>query len=144
MERWIVYAIISMFFAGFTSVIAKVGLAGITSEVGLTVRTCFVFAFVLIFAAFAINPTDVKDLSWMNVGWLALSGVTTAVSWVFYYKAIHMGEVSTVALIDKGSFLVAVLMAWLVLGERISARTALGCILILVGLWVVSRQPPRG
>ena len=140
MERWIVYAVISMLFAGFTSVIAKMGLAGISSELGLTVRTCFVFAFVLAFAAFAVPFAEVQTLSWTNVGWLALSGVTTAVSWVFYYKAIHEGEVSTVALIDKGSFLIAVLLAWLILGERISLRVALGCALILAGLLVVSRK----
>lgn len=140
MERWILYAIISMLFAGFTSVIAKMGLAGITSELGLTVRTCFVFAFVLMFAAFAVPLAEVKSLSWGNVGWLALSGITTAVSWVFYYKAIHEGEVSTVALIDKGSFLIAVLLAWLILGERISLRVLLGCLLILSGLLVVARK----
>ena len=144
MERWILYAILSMFFAGFTTVIAKMGLAGISAELGLAVRTCFVFAFVLMFAAFAVPLAEVKTLEWKNIGWLALSGTTTAFSWVFYYKAIHEGEVSTVALIDKGSFVIAVLLAWLILGERISLRVGLGCALILAGLFVVSRRPAAG
>jgi transporter family protein len=66
--------------------------------------------------------------------------VTTAASWVFYYKALKEGEVSTVALIDKGSFIVAVLLAWLILGERITLRVAAGGLLIVAGLAVVSRR----
>ena len=140
MDRWVLFAIVSMVFAGFTSVIAKLGLAGISSELGLTVRTCFVFGFVLMFAAWALAPKDVQTLTTSNVAWLALSGLTTAISWVFYYKALSEGEVSTVALIDKGSFVVAVLLAWLLLGERITPRVALGTGLILSGLLVVARK----
>jgi transporter family protein len=140
MERWVVYAMASMVFAGFTSVIAKKGLAGISGELGLAVRTCFVFGLVLLFAAWSVGSAELRSLGRNNFLWLGLSGVTTAASWVFYYKAIKAGEVSTVALIDKGSFLVAVLMAWLVLGERITGRTLLGSALILAGLIVVARR----
>jgi transporter family protein len=66
--------------------------------------------------------------------------VTTALSWVFYYKAIKAGEVSTVALIDKGSFVVAVVLAWLVLGETITPRIIAGSALILAGLAIVARK----
>ena len=140
MERWIVFAIISMLFAGFTSVIAKQGLDGITGELGLSIRTCFVFVFVLLFAAFAVPRTQLASLTSRNYFWLGLSGVTTAVSWVFYYKALKLGQVSTVALIDKGSFVVAVGLAWLFLGEAFTPRIALGCVLILSGLVVVSSK----
>jgi len=110
MERWIAYAFISMAFAGFTSVIAKLGLTGISSDLGLAIRTCFVFVFVLMFAAAVVPTAQLSSVTWQNVLWLGLSGVTTAVSWVFYYKAIKAGDVSTVALIDKGSVIVALLM----------------------------------
>ena len=140
MERWIVYAIVSMVFAGFTSVIAKKGLNGISGELGIVVRTCFVFCFVLLFGAFTVGAREAKSLTQENVLWLALSAVTTAASWIFYYKAIKEGQVSTVTLIDKGSFLVAVLMAWLVLGERVTGRVVLGSALILAGLLVVARR----
>jgi transporter family protein len=129
-----------MAFAGFTSVIAKKGLDGISGELGIAVRTCFVFAFVLVFAAFTVGVREAKALTRENVLWLALSAVTTTVSWIFYYKAIKDGRVSTVALIDKGSFLVAVLMAWLILGERVTGRVLLGSALILAGLIVVARR----
>src|ERR1051325_10085571 len=110
MERWIVYAIISMVFAGFTSVIAKQGLAGISGELGLTVRTLFVFMFVLVFVALAVSPAEVKSLQKANYLWLALSAVTTSLSWIFYYKALKAGDVATVALIDKGSVVIAILL----------------------------------
>jgi transporter family protein len=140
MERWVLYALISMAFAGFTSVIAKQGLDGISGELGLAVRTVFVAVFVLGFAAAVVPREQLGSLAGHNFLWLGLSGVTTAVSWVFYYKALKNGEVSTVALIDKGSFVVAVVLAWLVLGERITLRVGLGMGLILAGLVVVSRR----
>jgi transporter family protein len=140
MERWVIYAFVSMVFAGLTSVIAKQGLTGISGELGLAVRTCFVFVFVGIFAAFAVSRSELAGLTRSNYFWLGLSGVTTAVSWVFYYKALKLGEVSTVALIDKGSFVVAVVLAWLVLGEKVTVRTALASALVLAGLLIASRK----
>ncbi|QVL32658.1 EamA family transporter [Telmatocola sphagniphila] len=140
MERWILYAIISMIFAGFTSVIAKQGLSGIGSELGLSVRTAFVCVFVLGFAALTVSRSEFDQLTKGNYLWLGLSAATTVISWIFYYKALQLGEVSTIALIDKGSFVVAVLLAWLLLGEKITLRVAIGTALILAGLVVVSRK----
>lgn len=138
MDRWIVFAFLSMLFAGGTAVIAKLGLAGITAELGLAVRTAFVTVFVLIFAAFFVPVADVQTLTWKNWVGLGLSALTTAASWVFYYKAIHEGDVGTVAIIDKGSFLIAVVLAWLLLDERITPRVAIGSLLVLAGLVVVA------
>ena len=90
MEKWVAYAFISMFFAGFTSVIAKMGLAGISAELGLTVRTLFVCAFVLVFAAWAVPTQEVANITSRNLYWLGLSGVTTALSWIFSYKALKV------------------------------------------------------
>ena len=140
MEKWVIYAFVSMIFAGLTSVMAKQGLTGISGELGLAVRTCFVFAFVGVFAAFAVSRSELTTLTRNNYFWLGLSGVTTAVSWVFYYKALKLGEVSTVALIDKGSFVVAVLLAWFVLGEKATVRTVLASVLVLAGLIIASRK----
>ena len=74
MERWVIYAFLSMFFAGFTAVIAKQGLAGISSELGLTVRTVFVFVFVLMFAVTFVPVAEVRTLQKTNLIWLGLSG----------------------------------------------------------------------
>lgn len=140
MKSWIIYAFISMVFAGFTSVIAKLGLSGISGELGLAIRTCFVFVFVLAFAAVTVPGSQLSTLGRANYFWLGLSGVTTAVSWVFYYKAIKEGQVSTVALIDKGSMVVAILLAVFILKEQITARTLAGAALMVAGLLVIARK----
>lgn len=141
MDKWVLYAFISMFFAGFTSVIAKMGLTGITGELGLTIRTLFVCAFVLIFAAWAVPVQQLAEVSQRNLLWLGLSGITTALSWIFYYKALKIGDVATVALIDKGSVVVAMLMAWLLLREVITLRMLAGAGLIVAGLLVIAKKP---
>lgn len=140
MERWVLYAMISMLFAGFTAVVAKQGLAGISAELGLTVRTLFVCAFVLVFAALAVSPHELKSLQKVNYVWLGLSGLTTAGSWIFYYKALKVGDVATVALIDKGSVIVAILLAWWLLKEAITWRVACGALFILAGLLLISKK----
>jgi transporter family protein len=140
MDRWVWFAVASMLFAGCTSVLAKHGLAGISGELGLAVRTLFVCAFVFAFALFAVPAGEVGTLTRANVLWLALSALTTAASWVFYYKALKDGDVSTVALIDKGSFVVAVVLAWLFLGEKLTPRVLLGGALIVCGVLVVAKK----
>lgn len=139
-ERWVIFAILSTVFAGCTSVIAKQGLAGISGELGLSVRTMFVCGWVVLFAAAFVRRGELAVITGQNLFWLGLSGLTTAASWVFYYKALKEGDVSSVALIDKGSFLVTVILAWLFLGEQITGRVLLGSALILAGLLVVARR----
>lgn len=140
MERWVLYAFISMGFAGFTSVIAKMGLTGISSELGLTIRTLFVCMFVLCFATLSVSPQELAMVQRTNVFWLGLSGVTTAGSWVFYYKALKVGDVATVALIDKGSVVVAMILAAVVLKEIITLRMIAGAALIVLGLLVIAKK----
>ena len=140
MERWIWYAIISMIFAGFTSVIAKQGLAGISGELGLVVRTLFVVVFVALFAILAVPPSEVSTIKKDNLIWLGASGLTTAISWVFYYKALKIGDVATVALIDKGSVVVAILLAWWLLKEVITVRIIVGAAFIVLGLLVIAKK----
>ncbi|MBV5300233.1 MAG: EamA family transporter [Methylococcales bacterium] len=140
MDRWVIYAFISMFFAGFTSVIAKQGLVGISAELGLTIRTIFVFCFVTLFAILAVTTSELNLLRKENFIWLGLSGVTTALSWIFYYKALKLGDVATVALIDKGSVIVAIFLAWLILKEIITVRIIFGAGLMLLGLIIITKK----
>ena len=140
MDRWISWAFISMFFAGFTSVIAKQGLVGISGELGLSIRTLFVCLFVALFACYSVSWEELRAVSRVNALWLGLSGVTTTCSWVFYYKALKAGDVATVALIDKGSVVVAMFLAWLLLKEVLTLRMLVGAALIVCGLLVISRR----
>lgn len=139
MSRWVLYAFFSMFFAGFTSVIAKMGLQGISGDLGLVIRTCFVFVFVLGFGFAVVPGQDFQAVTRSNLVWLGASGATTALSWVFYYKAIKEGQVSTVALIDKGSVVVSLILAALILHEVLTPAKLLGGGLIVAGLLVIAR-----
>lgn len=140
MDKWVAYAIISMVFAGFTSVIAKIGLNGISGELGLSIRTIFVAAFVLVFASIFVPARDLILLKPANWFWLGLSGVTTSLSWIFYYKALKAGDVATVALIDKGSVVIAMILAFVLLREVITWRMVAGGALIVGGLLVIAKR----
>lgn len=140
MERWVGYAMASMCFAGLTAVLAKAGLQGISSDLALGIRTIFVAVFVLLFCAWVVDPAERAAVTWTHVGWLALSALATAGSWVFYYKALQLGDVATVALIDKGSVIVAMILAWLFLAEPITLRSASGALLIVAGLVVLMKR----
>ncbi len=137
MQNWIILALLSMFFAGLTSVIAKFGLKDISADLGLAVRTTVVFGLVILnfFAWHKIREFD--GLNWKTVGFLALSGVTTSLSWIFYYRAIKIGNVSDVALIDKGSIVITLLLSFTLLREPVTAKTVAGGILVLAGLLVL-------
>jgi bacterial/archaeal transporter family protein len=140
MQRWVLYAFFSAGFAGLTAVIAKQGLAGISAELGLTIRTLFVCFFVILFALIAVPTSEYKSLQKLNYVWLGLSGLTTAGSWIFYYKALKEGDIATVALIDKTSVIIAVLLAWWILKEAITLRIVIGAFLIIAGLLIVSKK----
>jgi bacterial/archaeal transporter family protein len=140
MQTWILYAIASMLFAGATSVIAKKGLDGIPADLGLAVRTALVFVLVSGFTLFTVPRSSLFALHRQNWLWLAASALCTAASWVCYYRAIKAGEVSTVAMIDKGSVLIAILLSAVVLREAINLRFVIGSLMVALGLWVIARR----
>jgi len=140
MKPWILHAFAAMLFAGVTAVIAKQGMVGISAELGITVRTVFVFFFIMVFVAFVVPLSEIKQLHQENLLWLALSALTTTISWIYYYKALKAGDVATVALIDKGSVLVAIILAWVFLKEVLTLRIVIGAAMIVAGLIVISRK----
>ncbi len=108
MERWILYAIISMLFAGMTSVIAKFGMKDLSSDTALAIRTCVVFTIVIANAFFLRNAyQELQHAPAKNLIFLAVSSVTTSLSWIFYYRALKEGQVSYVVSIDKASIVVS-------------------------------------
>ena len=136
MDRWVIYAGVSAVFAGVTAVLAKHGLEGIPSQLALAVRTVFLLGMTLAVAWVTVPLAEWGQITWHNHLWLGISAATTTASWVFYYLALKGGDVGTVALIDKGSFVVAVLMGWVVLREEFSWRVAAGAAIILAGVIV--------
>ena len=138
MQTWLLYALISMFFAGLTAVIAKSGMSELSSDVALSVRTSVVFVIVFINALLFQNIRTVSDASWKSLMFLCISGVTTSFSWIFYYKAIKIGNVSEVALIDKGSIVITLLLSFWILKEPFTVKTLLGAGLIVSGIGVLT------
>jgi bacterial/archaeal transporter family protein len=138
MQTWLSYALTSMFFAGLTAVIAKSGMKELSSDVALSVRTAVVFVIVLLNAVMFQNLKTVSDASWKSLMFLCISGVTTSFSWIFYYKAIKIGNVSEVALIDKGSIVITLLLSFWILKEPFTMKTLLGAGLIVSGIAVLT------
>ena len=137
MQKWVLFALLSMLFAGVTSVIAKLGLKNVSADAGLAVRTVTVFALVWLNAIAFRHTNELSKLTSSDLAFLTLSGLTTSLSWIFYYKAIKIGPVSQVALIDKASILITLLLSFTVLQEPVTAKTLLGAALLLAGLLVL-------
>lgn len=138
MQNWLLFALLSMLFAGLTSVIAKFGLKDISADLGLVVRTTVVFALVLLNFLAWQKVKEVSALTWQTIGFLAISGITTTLSWIFYYKAIKIGNVSDVALIDKGSIVITLLLSFTLLREPVTPKIIFGGLLVVAGLVVLA------
>lgn len=142
MEKWKIYAFAAALFAGLTSVVAKAGLRNLSADLGLAVRSVFVCAFVLanllLWSSAGASATAVRAAGGRTVALLALSALTTTLSWVCYYRAMKEGTVSFVSLVDKGSILVTLALSVMLLGEPFTWRVALGAALIVCGLLVLA------
>ncbi|PKP15839.1 MAG: hypothetical protein CVU07_08815, partial [Bacteroidetes bacterium HGW-Bacteroidetes-23] len=117
MKQYQIFALISMVFAGLTSVVAKAGLKNVVADTGLAIRTSFVFVFIWLNIIVFNSYKDFSNLTKKDVLLLGVSAVTTAISWIFYYRAIKIGTVSEVALIDKGSIIITLLLSFIFLNE---------------------------
>ncbi len=141
METWKLQAVLAAVFAGLTSVLAKSGMATLGPDVSLAVRTCVVFTLVV---GNALIVTGAKPLAALHAAsprdlvLLTLSGVTTTLSWIFYYRAMKTGTVTFVALVDKGSIVITLLLSFFILREHFSAQTLGGAALILTGIVVLN------
>jgi bacterial/archaeal transporter family protein len=138
MEKWKIFALISMLFAGLTSVIAKFGMKNLSSDVALSIRTMVVFSIVMV-NAFLLNNamSEIKQAPKSNLIFLAISGITTSLSWIFYYRAMKEGQVSYVASIDKASIVVTLLLSFIILKEPITTKILIGAAFILIGMVVL-------
>ena len=139
MEKWKIYAFAAALFAGLTSVIAKAGLRTLSADLGLAVRAVFVCAFVLINLGIwsSGHAAALRAAGSKTIALLALSALTTTLSWVCYYRAMKDGTVSFVSLVDKGSIVVTLALSVLLLGEPLTWRMAGGAVMIIGGLLVL-------
>lgn len=134
----IAYALAAAVFAALTSVLAKVGIEGVESNLATAIRTMFVLAMAWAIVAGKGKLGLVEDANHRELAFLATSGLATGASWLCYYYAIQMGQVSVVVQVDKLSLLVSIAFAAIVFGERLSRRGGFGLALIVVGTALVA------
>ncbi|HIU48408.1 MAG TPA: EamA family transporter [Candidatus Avimonoglobus intestinipullorum] len=129
---WIVYAVLSAVFAAATSILAKLGLNGVNSNLATAIRTVVILLMAWGIVFYTGRQTELAALSRKNWVFLIASGVATGLSWLFYFKALQMGDASKVAPIDKCSIVFTLLMAYFILHEEIKIRgwIGLGCITV--------------
>jgi transporter family protein len=131
--NWAVYAGLSALFAGLTAVLAKMGVANVSSNLATFIRTCVILVFAFAIVLVQGEMKNMGTLSSRNWTFLVFSGIATGLSWLFYFAALKSGPVSHVAPIDKLSFVIAMLLGVLVLQEKVTKLTWLGAGFILVG-----------
>lgn len=127
---WFVFALLSAVFAALTSILAKVGIEGVNSNLATAIRTVvvLVMAWGMVFVTNTQGGlTDISRKSWL---FLILSGLATGASWLCYYRALQIGEASKVVPIDKLSVVITLVLAFVFLHERFTPKSLIGCLLI--------------
>lgn len=134
---WFIFALLSAIFAALTSILAKVGINGVSSNLATAIRTVVVvvMAWGMVFLTNTQSGiTDISKKSWI---FLILSGLATGASWLCYYKALQIGEASKVVPVDKLSVIITLVLAFVFLHESFTLKSLIGCILIGIGTLVM-------
>ena len=134
---WFVFALLSAVFAALTSILAKIGIEGVSSNLATAIRTVVVvfMSWGMVFLTHAQNGiADISKRSWL---FLILSGLATGASWLCYYKALQMGEASKVVPIDMLSVVITLVLAFVFLHEQFTVKSLIGCILIGIGTLIM-------
>lgn len=134
---WMIFAVLSAVFAALTSILAKLGIEGVNSNLATAIRTIVVviMAWGMVFLTHAQNGlAEISKKSWI---FLILSGLATGASWLCYYKALQMGDASKVVPIDKMSVVITLILAFVFLHEQFTAKSLIGCILIGAGTLIM-------
>ena len=134
---WMIFAVLSAVFAAVTSILAKIGIEGVNSNLATAIRTIVVviMAWGMVFLTHAQNGlAEISKKSWI---FLILSGLATGASWLCYYKALQMGDASKVVPIDKLSVVKTLILALVFLHEQFTAKSLIGCILIGAGTLIM-------
>ena len=134
---WAIFAILSAIFAALTSILAKIGIEGVNSNLATAVRTVVIVFMAWLMVFITGNQNGIMDISKKSWLFLILSGLATGASWLCYYKALQLGEASKVVPIDKLSIVITIILAFVFLGEQITIKTLIGCTLIVAGTFVM-------
>lgn len=136
-KGWLFYAILSAVFASLTSILGKVGIEGVESNLGTAIRTVVVIVMSFVMVSVTGKVKDIKRIDKKELAFILLSGLSTGASWLFYYRALQDGEASIVVPIDKLSILVTIAFSYFVFKEKLGKKALIGLILIVVGTLVL-------
>lgn len=137
---WILYAFGSALFAGLTSILAKCGIQHTDSDVATAIRTIVVFLFSWIMVAVVSSFDQIYTISSKTVLFLILSGVSTGASWLFYFKALQLGNINQVAAVDKSSIVLTIILSFIIFHEIVNIYKLLGMILITIGTYLMLQK----
>lgn len=130
---WLIYAVLSAFFASLTAILGKIGIEGIDSNTGTAIRTTVVLVMAWLMVFVTGKQKEVFRIEKKELLFICLSGLATGASWLCYYRALQQGPASVVVPIDKLSMLVTIAFSWIVFHERLTRKSALGVGLIITG-----------
>ena len=133
---WIFYAIVSAFFASLVAIFGKIGIKNVDSNLAVAIRTLIIVFFAWAIVLFQGNAADIGKISRYSFVFIFLSAIATGLSWLFYYKALQLGEASRVAPIDKFSIFLTIILAFVFLGEKPTVGNVLGGVLVTAGVLV--------
>lgn len=134
---WWTYAILSAVFASLTAIFAKVSVANINSNLATAIRTIVILIMIWSIVLFRGEAKDISAIPKQTIIFLIISGIATGLSWLFYFKALQLGNVSQVAPIDKLSVALTIILAVIFLGEAFTLKTVIGAGLIIAGTFVL-------
>lgn len=132
-NKWLLYAFGSAIFASLTSILGKIGIEGVESNLGTAIRTIVVLVMAWIVVFVTKKQSEIKNIDKRSWKFLLISGLTTGLSWLCYYKALQDGEASIVVPIDKLSIVITIVFSYFILKEKLSKKSMLGLIGIIVG-----------
>ena len=134
---WFFFALLSAIFAALTSILAKIGIEGVPSNLATAIRTVVVILMAWAMVFLTNSQTEIVNISRKSWLFLILSGLATGASWLCYYKALQMGNATEVSAVDKFSLVLTLVLAFFFLQDVLTFKTIIGCILITIGTLVI-------
>ena len=134
---WFLFALLSAIFAALTSILAKVGIDGVNSNLATAIRTVVVVVMAWGMVFLTNTQSGIWEISKRSWLFLILSGLATGASWLFYYRALQLGEASKVVPVDKLSVVITLILAFVFLHEKFTLKSLIGCLLISAGTFIM-------
>lgn len=137
---WIIYALGSAFFAGITTVFAKMGIKSTDSNVATAIRTIIVVIFSWLMVGLVGSFNQISTIESKTLLFLVLSGLSTGISWLFYFKALQVGNINKVVAVDKSSIVLTIILSLIIFNEQVTIYKIVGMVFITVGTYLMIQK----